>query len=178
LKRAEKKELVDALHEKFSKATTVVLTDFRGLDTSAMHELRSRLREASIEYRVVKNTLMSRASEGTHIALLKDYFAGPSAVALSYDDALAPARVLTKFSEQHAALEVKVGIVEGRVVDSKGIKQLSKLPSREGLLAQFLSVLNGPATSLLMVLNGVPRGLLGVLQAIGRQKESAKSQID
>jgi len=173
LKREEKKELVQDLHERFSKARALVLTDFRGLDTAAMHELRCQLRGASIEYRVVKNTLMSRASDGTEVALLKDYFSGPSAVALSYDDPIAPARVLTKFSEQHAALEVKAGIVEGKVIDPEGIKQLSKLPSREGLLSQVLSVLNGPATSLLMVLNGVPRQFLGVLHAIGRQKESA-----
>ncbi|MDY6990651.1 MAG: 50S ribosomal protein L10 [Thermodesulfobacteriota bacterium] len=173
MKREEKKELVEALHERFSKARALVLTDFRGLDTAAMHDLRCRLRGASIEYRVVKNTLMSRASDGTDVALLKDYFSGPSAVALSYDDPIAPARVLTKFSEEHAALEVKAGIVEGRVIDAEGIKRLSKLPSREGLLSQLLSVLNGPATSLLMVLNGVPRQFLGVLHAIGGQKESA-----
>ena len=173
MKREDKKALVEALHERFSKAKALVLTDFRGLDTSTMHELRCQLRGASIEYRVVKNTLMSRASEGTDMALLKEYFSGPSAVALSYDDPIAPAKVLTKFSEEHAALEVKAGIVEGKVIDSKRIKQLSKLPSREGLLSQLLSVLHGPARSLLMVLNGVPREFLGVLHAIGREKESA-----
>ena len=172
MKRAEKEEMVGALHEKFSKAEALVLTDFRGLDTSAMQELRGRLRGASVEYRVVKNTLMSRASDGTDMALLKDHFSGPCAVALSYDDPIAPARVLTKFSADYASLEVKVGVVQGRVIDAEGIKRLSELPSREGLLAQLLSVLNGSTRSLLMVLNGVPRSFLGVLHAIKEQKES------
>ncbi len=173
MKRAEKKEVVDALHEKFSKAKALVLTDFRGLNTSAMHKLRGQLREASVEYRVVKNTLMSMASDGTDLALLKDCFSGPSAVALSYDDPIAPAKVLTKFSEEHPALELKAGVVEGRVVDPESIKRLARLPSREGLLAQLLSVLNGPARSLMMVFSGVPRSFLGVLHAIKEQKESA-----
>jgi large subunit ribosomal protein L10 len=173
LKRAEKKEVVEDLHERFSKAKALVLTDYRGLDTSAMHALRSQLREASVEYRVVKNTLMLRASDGTDMALLKDYFTGPSAVALSHDDPIAPAKVLTKFSEDYAALEVKAGVLDGKVIDAEGIKRLSKLPSREGLLAQFLSVLNGPARSLLTAMSGVPRNFVGVLHAIKGKKETA-----
>ncbi len=170
MKREQKQELVEALHGKFSKAKALVLTDFRGLDTSAMHALRRRLREVSVEYQVVKNTLMSRASEGTDMALLKDYFSGPSAVAFSYDDPIAPAKILTKFGEEHAALKVKAGVVGGKAVDAEGVKRLSKLPSREILLGQMLSVLHGPARSLVTVLQGVPRSLLGVLHAIKEQK--------
>ncbi len=173
MKRAEKKELVEALHEKLSKAKALVLTDYRGLDTSAMNRLRRQLREASVEYRVVKNTLMSRAADGTDTALLKDYFAGPSAAAISYDDPVAPAKVLVKFGEEHAALQVKAGVLDGRVVDMEGIKRLSRLPSHEALLGQLLSVFNGPARSLVTVLIGVPRSFLGVLNAIKEQKASA-----
>jgi len=165
LKRAEKEKLVEALHEKFSRAKAVVLTDFRGLNTSAMYDLRGRLREASVEYRVVKNTLMLRASQGTDTALLKEHFSGPCAVALSYKDPMAPAKILVRFSEGNAALEVKAGIVEGRAIDSGGIKRLSRLPSREDLLAQLLWVLNGPARAFLMLLCGVPRNFLAVLKA-------------
>ncbi|MBN1841987.1 MAG: 50S ribosomal protein L10 [Deltaproteobacteria bacterium] len=172
MKRAEKKELVEALHEKLSKAKSLVLTDYRGLDTSAMNRLRRQLREASVEYRVVKNTLMSRAADGTDTALLKDYFAGPSAAAISYDDPVSPAKVLVKFAEEHAALEVKAGVIDGRVVDMEGIKQLSRLPSHEALLGQLLSVFSGPARSLVTVLSGVPRSFLGVLNAIKEQKTS------
>jgi large subunit ribosomal protein L10 len=173
LKQEKKKQLVDDLHEKLSKTKALILTDFRGLNTSAMNELRNQLREASVEYKVVKNTIMSRASDGTDMAILKDYLSGPSAVALSYDDPVVPAKVLAKFGEEYAALEIKVGVVDGRVVDVEDIKRLSKLPSRDGLMAQLLSVLNGPARSLLMVLNGVPRNFLAVLHAIGEKKGSA-----
>jgi large subunit ribosomal protein L10 len=171
LKRNEKEKVVEALHDKFSRARSVLITDYRGLDMSAMSELRQRLRDASVEYRVVKNTLMTRAADGTNMALLKDHFAGPCAVALGYEDAVAPAKVLMKFSEENAALEVKVGIFEGQVVDLPGIKRLAKLPSREVLLAQLLSVMNAPVTSLVTVLSGVLRNFLGVLEAVKRQKE-------
>ncbi len=171
MKRNEKEKVVEALHDKFSRARSVLITDYRGLDMSAMSELRQRLRDASVEYRVVKNTLMTRAADGTNMALLKDHFAGPCAVALGYEDAVAPAKVLMKFSEENAALEVKVGIVEGQVVDLPGIKRLAKLPSREVLLAQLLSVMNAPVTSLVTVLSGVLRNFLGVLEAVKRQKE-------
>lgn len=172
MKRLEKEELVKVLNEKFSKAKALVLTDYRGLDTSAMNALRVKLREASVEYRVVKNTLMSRASDGTDVALLKEHFAGPSAVALSYEDPVAPANVLVKFSKEHADLEVKAGVLEGKVIDLEGIKRLAELPSREALLSQLLSVFNGPARSFVTVLSGVPRNLLGVLNAIKAEKES------
>jgi large subunit ribosomal protein L10 len=173
LKRADKKQMVQGLHEKLSKAKAVILTDFRGLNTSAMNELRNQLREASVEYRVVKNTLVSRASDGTDMAALKDHFFGPSAVALSYDDPIVPAKVLTKFGEQYAALEIRAGIVDGKVVHAEDIKRLAKLPSWEGVMAQLLSVLNGPARSFLTVLNGVPRNLVAVLHAIKEKKASA-----
>jgi large subunit ribosomal protein L10 len=171
LKRSEKERVVEALHEKFSRASTVLLTDFRGLNMSAMNELRKQLRDASVEYRVVKNTLMAMAADGTDMALLKEHFSGPCAVALSYEDPVAPAKILTKFSEDNSALEVKGGVVEGQVVDPDGIERLSKLASRETLLTQIVSLMNAPVTGLLTVLSSVLRNLTGVLEAIKRQKE-------
>jgi large subunit ribosomal protein L10 len=171
LKRMQKEKIVEALHEKFSKAKTALLTDFRGLNMSAISELRSQLRDASVEYQVVKNTLAARASEGTDMSLLKDHFSGPCAVALSYEDPVAPAKVLTKFSEENKALEIKVGIVDGRVIDLDGIIRLSKLPSEEELLAKLLMTLNAPITGFVTVLGGVLRNFMGVLEAIKCQKE-------
>ena len=171
MKQSEKEKIVEALHEKFSKARAVLITDFRGLNMPAMDELRSQLRDVSVEYQVVKNTLMSRAADGTDMALLKEHFLGPCAVALSYEDPVAPARVLMKFSEGNAALEVKVGVVEGKIVDLAGITRLSTLPSQEVLLGKLLSAMNGPATGLVTVLGGVLRNFMGVLGAIKRQKE-------
>ena len=171
MKRMQKEKIVEALHEKFSKAKTALLTDFRGLNMSAISELRSQLRDASVEYQVVKNTLAARASEGTDVSLLKDHFSGPCAVALSYEDPVAPAKVLTKFSEENKALEIKVGIVDGRVIDLDGIIRLSKLPSEEELLAKLLMTLNAPITGFVTVLGGVLRNFMGVLEAIKCQKE-------
>ena len=122
MKRSEKEKVVEALHEKFSRARAMLLTDFRGLNTSAMDELRSQVRDASVEYRVVKNTLMTRAADGTDMALLKEHFFGPCAAAFSYEDPVVPARILIKFSQDNSALGVKAGVVEGRVVDFAGAK--------------------------------------------------------
>ncbi len=171
MKRSEKEKVVEVLHEKFSRSRAMLLTDFRGLNMTATNELRSQLRGASVEYRVVKNTLISRAAEGTDMALLKEYLFGPCAVALSYEDPLAPAKILMKFCENNPALEVKAGVVEGRAVDLAGIKRLSILPSHDVLLMQFLFLMNAPSTGLVMVLSGVMRNFMGVLEAIKRQKE-------
>jgi large subunit ribosomal protein L10 len=175
LKQSEKEKIVETLHEKFSRARAVLLTDFRGLNMSSMDKLRGQLREASVEYQVVKNTLLTRASDGTDMALLKEHFFGPCAVALSYDDPVAPARILMKFSEDNSALEVKAGVVEGQAVDPAGIERLSKLPSHEVLLAQLLSLMNVPVTGLVTVLSGVLRSFICVIEAIKRQKEEAET---
>ena len=171
MKRSEKEKVVEALHEKFTRARAVLLTGFRGLNVSAMDELRSQLRGASVEYRVVKNTLMTRAADGTNMALLKEHFFGPCAVALSYEDPVTPATILMKFSEDNPALEVKAGVVDGQVVDLAGITTLSKLPSHEVLLTQLLSLMSIPVTALVTVLSAVLRNFVGVLEAIKRQKE-------
>jgi large subunit ribosomal protein L10 len=175
LKQSDKEKIVKALHEKFLNARAMLLTDFRGLNMSAMDELRGQLREASVEYRVVKNTLLTRASDGTGMALLKEHFFGPCAVALSYEDPVAPAKILMKFSEGNSALEVKAGVVEGQAVDLAGIKRLSKLPSREALLTQLLSLMNVPVIGLVTLLSGVLRNLMCVIQAIERQKKGVET---
>ncbi len=171
LKRSEKEKVVEALHDKFSRARALLLTDFRGLNMSAMNELRSQLRDASVEFRVVKNTLMTRAAEGTDMALLKEHFSGPCGVALSYEDPVAPATILMKFCEANSALEVKAGVVESQVLDLSGIKRLSKLPSQEVLFTQLLSLMNAPVTGLVRVLSGVLRNFIGVVEAIKQQRQ-------
>ncbi|MBW2450640.1 MAG: 50S ribosomal protein L10 [Deltaproteobacteria bacterium] len=168
----KKKEIVKDLHEKFLRSKVVILTDYKGLDVTTINDLRRRLGAEEIEYKVVKNSLLIRASEETDIALIKDYFKGPSAIALSYDDPIAPAKVLTKFSEEHKQLEIKTGVMDGRVLDMGAIKRISALPGREELLGQFLSVANGVVTGFVRVLNAVPAQFLNVLQAIKEQKEA------
>ncbi|MCG6973398.1 MAG: 50S ribosomal protein L10 [Desulfobacterales bacterium] len=169
----EKKEIVKDLHEKFARSKVVIITDYKGLDVSTINDLRRRLRAHEIEYKVVKNSLLVRAAEETDVALIKDRFKGPSAVALSYDDPIAPAKVLTKFLDEYSQLEIKSGVMDGKVLDLAAIKKISTLPSREELLGQFLSAANGVATSFVRVLNAMPVQLLNVLLAIKEQKEAA-----
>lgn len=171
--RTEKEKIITDLHESFKKSRIVILTNYQGLDVSAISKLRRKLREVGVEYRVVKNTLIIRASEDTDAALIKDYFKGPSALAFSYDDPVAPAKVLVDFAKENDKLAIRVGIMKGKVIDSNKIKALSSLPSREVLLGQLLSVMNGVPTALVRVLNGVPVKLLNVLQAIKDKKEAA-----
>ena len=168
----KKKEIVKDLHEKFSRSKVIIITDYKGLDVTTINDLRRKLGAEKIEYKVVKNSLLIRASEETDVALIKDYFKGPSAVALSYDDPIAPAKVLTNFAEENKQLEIKIGVMDGKVLDVGAIKKISTLPGREELLGQFLSVANGVVTSFVRVLNAVPVQFLNVLQAIKEQKEA------
>lgn len=169
----QKKQIADSLHEKFARSKVVILTDYKGLDVASMNALRRKLKEADIEYKVVKNSLLVRASEGTDAALISDAFEGPSAVALSYDDPVAPAKILSEFAEENKKLELKIGVMNGKTLDLGAIKALSTLPSREVLLGQLLSAMNGVPTGLVRTLNGVPQKFLNLLMALRDQKEAA-----
>ena len=173
MKLEKKKEIVKNLHEKFARSKVVIVTDCKGLDVSTMNDLRRKLREFEVEYKVAKNSLLIRASEETDVELIKECFKGPSAVALSYDDPIAPAKVLIKFSNEHKKLEIKTGVMNGKVIDLNAIKAMSALPPREVLLGQFLSVANGVPAGFVRVLNAVPVKFLNLLQAVKEQKESA-----
>jgi len=173
VKLEQKKQIVEALKDRFVKSKVVVVTDYKGLDVAAINELRKKLKEAGIEYCVAKNTLFIRAAEDTRIALIKDHFKGPNAVALGYDDPVLPAKILTAFSGQNDKLKIKGGILEGKVISISDIKALASLPAKEVLLAQLLGVLNGVPTNLVRALNDVPVRLINVLNAIRAQKEAA-----
>jgi large subunit ribosomal protein L10 len=169
----EKKRIAQDLNERFSKAAVVIVTDYKGLDVAAMNDLRRKLREEEVEYQVVKNSLLVRAAEKTDVVLIKDTFKGPSAVALSYSDPIAPAKILTQFAKDNNIFEIKAGVMDGSILDLNRIKALSALPSREVLLGRFVSVLNNVPTRFVRTLGEIPRSLLNVLQAIKDQKEAA-----
>jgi len=173
LEQSEKKKIVEDLHESLVKSKVVILTDYKGLNVAAISDLRRKLREEHIEYKVVKNTLLNRASAETDVALIKDHFKGPTAIAISYDDPVAPAKVLFKFAADNEKLEIKAGVMGGRALDRNSIKALSELPSREVLLGTLLSVMNGVPTALVVALNDVPRRFINVINAIKQQKEAA-----
>ncbi|MEW5908677.1 MAG: 50S ribosomal protein L10, partial [Thermodesulfobacteriota bacterium] len=165
--------IVSELNDKFSKSKVVIVTDYQGLNVSAINELRRKLRSAGIEYRVAKNTLLIRASEGTEISLIKDRFKGPSAVALGFEDPVAPAKVLTEFADQNNKLEIKIGVLKGKILELKDIRALATLPNREILLAQLLSVMKGTPAALVRALNHIPAKLVYALNAIKEKKEAA-----
>jgi len=173
---SDKKNIVAELHDKFQRSKVIIATDYKGLNVTALNDLRRRLREAGVEYKVVKNTLLTRASEETDAALLKESFKGPSAIALSYDDPVAPAKVLKKFNDEYKRPEMKAGVLNGKFLDLAGIKALADLPAREVLLAQVLSAMIAVPTSFVRVLNAVPVSLLNVLQAIKEQKEAGAGE--
>lgn len=169
----DKKKIVQELNERFSKAAVVIVTDYKGLDVAAINDLRRRLRKEEVEYQVVKNSLMVRASQETDVALIKETFKGPSAVAMSYSDPIAPAKVLTEFAKDHDVFAIKVGVMDGKILDANKIEALSALPSREVLLGTFVSVLNNVPTGFVRTIAEIPRRLLNVLQAVKDQKEAA-----
>lgn len=169
--RPEKEKKIQDLTEKFRSAKAVYLTDFTGLDVIKATELRKKLREASVEYRVVKNTLAQLAAKNAGCDLLLDYLTGPTGLAFGIKDPIIPAKILTEFSKDNEKLRVKVGLMEGRIYDPREVKQLASLPSREELLAQVLSGLQSPISGFVGVLGGLLQKLVGTLDAIAKQKE-------
>lgn len=147
-----KKPVIDEISAAIKDAQSVVLVDYRGLTVEQDTALRKQMREAGITYKVYKNTMMNFAFKGTDCESLIPYLEGPSAVAISTEDATAPARVLCKFAKTAEALEVKGGVVEGVVYDGKGIENISKVPSREELLSKLLGSIQSPITNFARVM--------------------------
>ena len=149
-----KQPIVQAIAEEID-AQSVVLVDYRGLTVAQDTELRKQLREAGIVYKVYKNTMMKRAFEGTECEALESCLEGPSAIAISRDDATAPARILCKFAKDAPALELKGGVVEGTAYDVAGLTELSKIPSREELLSRLLGSMQSPIANFARVIKQI-----------------------
>ncbi len=173
LNLVQKKELVSGLNRKFEEKKILILVDYKGLNVPKMTELRAKLREAGVEFLVAKNTLLSRAAEGTDVELVRDVLSGPNAIAMSYEDPVNAAKVLIEFAKENDKLEIKAGVLSGKALSFNDIKALSNLPSREVLLATVLATINAVPTSLVRALSNVPERLLYALQAIKDQKEAA-----
>ena len=148
-----KKPIVDEISASIKDAQSVVLVDYRGLTVEQDTQLRKNLREAGVTYKVYKNTFMNFAFKGTDCEGLTQYLEGPSAVAISTDDATAPARVLSEFAKTAEKLEIKAGIVEGTMYDAKGIASIAKIPSRDTLISKLLGSLQSPITNFARVMN-------------------------
>jgi large subunit ribosomal protein L10 len=173
LNKENKKQVVAELHDKLQRAKAVFLADFRGMDVGKATSLRDELRKASVEYKVVKNTLLDLASRETDKESLSPHYIGPTAIAFSYDDPVAAAKVLSRFAkEQQAAFRLKAGVLSGKVISVADIQALADLPSREVLLAKLLGTMQAPATNFVGVLAAVPAGFVRLLDAIKTRKEA------
>ncbi len=168
----EKERIVEEIKEKFSKAQSMVFYDYIGLNVAEVSDLRNRFRSAGIEYKVIKNTMLKRAADGVGLDGLDEFFNGPTAVAFSYADPVAPAKILTDFIKQVKKTEIKTGVLTGRVINAEDIKKLAALPSKEELLSRMLGGLNAPVTGLVMVMSGMIRKLLYALNEIKTKKEA------
>ncbi len=150
-----KQPIIAAIAEDIKDAQSVVLVDYRGLTVAQDTELRKQLREAGVVYKVYKNTMMKRAFEGTEFAGLDDCLTGPSAIAISKDDATAPARIICNFAKTAERLELKGGVVEGNVYAVAGLTELSKIPSREVLLSRLLGSMQSPIANFARVIKQI-----------------------
>lgn len=142
--REEKQQVVQDIAAKLRDSKSTVLVDYRGLNVLQVTELRKQLRDAGIDFKVYKNTLARRATQETELTELDQYLVGPTAIAFSADDVIAPAKILSEFAKKNKDLEIKAGVIEGKLASFEEITAIAELPSREGLLSMLLSVLQAP----------------------------------
>jgi len=174
LDRTQKEAFVADMKERLERAEATFLVDYKGLDVEDINRLRSALRDTGTEFQVVKNRLLALASRDTDTDVLNELFVGPTAVAISYEEVVAPAKVLVDLGKDLKNLELKAGQMSGKMLDADAIQRLARLPGREDLLAQVLAAMQGVPGSFVRVLNGVIVQFLNVLKAL-EEKKSAEA---
>ena len=174
MERTEKEKVIGALHEKMAKAKAAIVAEPRGLDVATVTDLRKKLRDAKIDYRVVKNTLAARAAKGTPVEPVAGQFVGPTALVMSYDDVVAPAKLLAEFMKGRDNFAIRTAVVEGKVVDAKGVQALAKLPGLQELRGQIAAMIAQPATKLARMIGTPGQQLARALGARREQLENAK----
>ena len=161
----QKQQHVEVISEQLKNSVSTVLVDYRGLKVSEVTELRKQLRDAGIEFKVYKNTMVRRAAESQGLSELNEFLVGPSAIAFSNEDVIMPAKIIHEFSKKHEALEIKAGVIEGSFVPAEDVRSIASLPSRDGLLSMLLSVLQAPV-----------RNFAYAVKAIGEEKEKENGE--
>ncbi|MCD7905427.1 MAG: 50S ribosomal protein L10 [Clostridiales bacterium] len=151
----QKQVVVNEIKAKLEKATSAILVDARGLTVAQDTSLRKQLREAGADYKVYKNTMMSFAVEKTDYESLKDYFAGPSTLAVCYEDPTTAASIIKKFMKDAKVLEFKGGVIDGVAYDAEGLTKIADIPSREVLLSRLLGSFQGPMASFARVIKAI-----------------------
>lgn len=169
--RAGKEAVVEKFRKKFKDAKVAILADFRGLNVEKINDLRRELGSSGVQFTVIKNTLAKLAISGTDFEPLDDKFEGPIAIAFATDDVIAPAKILSDFIKKNEILKIMGGVLEGQLLDEAKISELAKLPSKDQLIGQLLSVMLGPVRNLAFLLNEIPRRLVSTIDGIRKQKE-------
>lgn len=176
----KKQAVVAEIKNWLTTSQAVVLTSYRGLNVATDTEMRRELRTAGVTYKVVKNTMLRIAAKEAGIEGLDPHLEGTTAIAFSTEDAVAPAKVLCGFMkknklEDQGILTIKVGVLDGKVIDAKEVKALANLPSREELIAKLLGSMNAPIANTVGVLSGIIRNFVGVVDAIREKKEKEQA---
>jgi len=168
----DKQRIVEELHNAWSESTAAVVTQYRGLTVSQMGDLRRRLHQADVSLQVVKNTLARRAAEGTDFKVAEELFTGPVAIAFG-NEPVGMAKAIAEFAKENEAMEIKGGVLDGKMIDVAGVKALASLPSRDVLLAKMLGSMQAPISGFVRTLAEVPASFVRTLAAIRDQKEAA-----
>ncbi len=171
----QKAPIVEEISKTVENAASVVIVDYRGITVAQDTALRRQMREAGVTYKVYKNTYMTRAFKDTAFESLSDTLEGPNAIAVSLDDATAPARILAKFAKDAPALEIKAGIVEGQYYDAAGMAKIASIPSREELLSKLLGSLQSPITNFARVIKQIAEKGGGDAAAAAEASPEAKA---
>jgi large subunit ribosomal protein L10 len=166
----EKEQAVAQLVEKINGARAIIVTDYSGMDVLSISELRKKCREASVEYKVVKNTLTKIAVQQTRYGFLAERIDGPTALAFSVTDEVAPARVLSEFRKNHELPKIKLGLIEGRIVNPADIERLAFLPPKKILVGRFAGTLRRPLSMLSFALTFNLRQLVVVIEEVKKKK--------
>lgn len=166
MERAHKEAQVAEISDRFGRMASAVLTDFRGLDVEKINELRREFDKAAVEYKVVKNTLVKRAIENeSYAAVLQDYLAGPTAIAWSYEDPVAPAKVVADFAKTNEKLKIKCAVLDGDVLEEAQVIALSKMPGKDEIKARLLATFMAPAQQMVRLLAAAPTNFVYLLNA-------------
>jgi len=171
LERSEKEAFVAEMKGRLEQAQATFIVDYKGLAVEAINRLRGELRKIGTEFRVVKNRLIKLACRETETEAIKEHFTGPCGLAISFEEVVEPAKILIGLEKEFEKLEIKVGQMSGKPMDTEAIKRLAELPGRDQLLAQLLSAMQGVPSAFVRVLNGVMINFIHVLNAIGSAKE-------
>lgn len=168
--KTEKAALIDEIHSRFAKAQVAVVAEYRGLGVQDLSALRTKLRSAGGEFKVVKNTLAQRAAEGTALSAVREHFDGPIGVVLGYGDPATLAKALKEFVAGQDKFKLRIGVLEGRLLDLPGLARVAALPSRQVLLGRLIGQIQAPVSGLVGTLQGILRKSVATLDAVLKKR--------